>query len=151
MSRWPAKEGPGKGDGRVILLLLLLLHYLLRRSVSVNRKSTPIAAVLYIAAFPGGRFKLGRTSVDFWCRACQFWTNAHPTELRGKLGPENVELLALFAGGREEEQRLFSEFPPKCGEFFHESELSLQSLLDAAAKFDALPLPPKPEIGRAHV
>ncbi len=107
--------------------------------------------MLYIVSFPGGWFKLGHTATDFWRRACQFWTNTHPTELCGKLGPENVELLALFAGGREEEQRLFSEFPPKCGEFFHESELSLQSLLDAAAKFDALPLPPKPEWGESEV
>ena len=100
--------------------------------------------MLYIAAFPGGWLKLGHTSVDFWRRACQFWTNAHPTDLCGKLGPENVELQGLFGGGRKEEQQLFAEFPPQIGEFFHESERSLQSLLEAARlKFDPLPLPPK--------
>ncbi len=96
-----------------------------------------MAAMLYIAAFP-------------WRRACQFWTSAHPPDLCGKLGPENVEFQGLFAGGRAEEQQLFAEFPPKCGEFFHDGELSLQALLEAARlKYDALPLPPKPEWGEA--
>ena len=106
--------------------------------------------MLYIASFPGGWFKLGYTATDFWRRACQFWTNTHPPALCGKLGPENVVLQALFVGCREDEQQLFSEFPPQVGEFFHESERSLQSLLEAVRlKFEALPLPAKPEWGEA--
>ena len=104
--------------------------------------------MLYVALFPGGWFKLGYTSADFWRRACQFWTNAHPTELCGKRGPENVELHSLFVGGYAEEQQLFAEFTPQNGEFFHESATSLQTLLEAARlKLEALPLPPKPEWG----
>ena len=122
------------------------------KKLPFRRSNFPLAAMLYIAAFPGGWFKLGHTSTDFWRRACQFWTNTHPTDLRGKLGPENVELQALFVGGRAEEQQLFAEFQPRCGEFFHESERSMQSLLEAARlKFDALPLPPKPEWGESAV
>ncbi len=104
--------------------------------------------MLYIVTFPGGWFKLGHISADFWHRACQFWTKTHPTDLRGKLAPENVELQALFVGGRKEEQKLFADFPPKVGEFFHESETSMQALLEAAHEmYEALPLSPKP-VGR---
>ena len=107
--------------------------------------------MLYVASFPGGWFKLGHTTAEFWQRAAHFWTNTHPTDLCGKLGPENVELLALFVGGYAEEQQLFAEFPPKCGDFYHESERSLQSLLEAARlKFEALPMPQKPQWGESE-
>ncbi len=104
--------------------------------------------MLYVASFPDGWLKLGHTSVDFWTRASRFWTNTHPPDLCGKLGPENVELQALFVGGRVEEQQLFADFAPHVGEFYHESKASLQTLLEAMRlKFDALPLSPKPEWG----
>jgi hypothetical protein len=88
--------------------------------------------MLYLASFPGGWFKLGHTSQDIWQRVCQFWTNTHPTDLCGKLGPEDVRVKALFAGGYAEEQQMFAESVPQCGEFFHESSTSLQTILVTA-------------------
>jgi DNA-directed RNA polymerase subunit RPC12/RpoP len=102
--------------------------------------------MLYVVSFPDGWFKLGFTSTDIWSRACLFWTNTHPTDLCGKLGPDGVRVEALFAGSYAEEQALFELFPPQCGEFFHESTQSLQALLeDASRKYEALPIPPRPE------
>ena len=98
--------------------------------------------MLYVISFPDGWFKLGHTS-DLWQRVCHFWTNKHPTDLCGKLGPEDVQVIALFAGDLAEEQQLFAEFAPQCGQFFHESSTSLQTILAAAGKFEALPVPPK--------
>ena len=107
--------------------------------------------MLYVISFPDGWFKLGHTS-DLWQRVCHFWTNKHPTDLCGKLGPEDVRVIALFAGGLVEEQQLFAEFAPQCGEFFHESSTSLHAILAAAAaKFEALPVPPRPDWGTCSV
>lgn len=99
--------------------------------------------MLYVIQFANGWFKLGHTSSDVWTRACQFWTNTHPTDLCGKLGPDDVQVLALFVGGREQEQSLFKRFPPKCGEFYHEGDLRPDELI-AAIELDRLPVPAKP-------
>lgn len=96
--------------------------------------------MLYVVKFANGWFKVGHTSNDIWTRACHFWTNQHPTELCGKLGPDDVEIVALFAGGREEEQALFAKFPPKRGEFYDEG---LEALL-SSIELPELPVPEKP-------
>ena len=96
--------------------------------------------MLYVVRFPNGWFKVGHTSSDIWTRACQFWTNQHPTELCGKLSPDDVEIVALFAGDREEEQAIFARFPPKCGEFYDEGLEALVGSIELAK----LPVPEKP-------
>ncbi len=104
--------------------------------------------MLYVVSFPCGWFKLAHTSQDIWHRVCQFRTKKHPTDLCGKLGPEDTQAQALFAGGYAQEQQMFAEFTPQCGEFFHESSTSLQKILEAArGKFEALPVPPSPDWG----
>jgi len=101
--------------------------------------------MIYIVRFPGGWFKLGHTSTDIWTRASQFWTNSHPTELCGKLGAENVSVEALFTGSFAEEQALFAIFKPQRGEFFDESQQSLQELLSLVElMLERLPTPTKP-------
>ena len=111
---WSAKGGPGKkslsGGGPKLVSVdgPRVCPIVLKREESLFRVSLPsaaaiflCAAMLYIAAFPGGWFQLGYTSIDFWVRAGRFWTNTHPPALCGKLGPENVVLQALVVGGRE--------------------------------------------------
>ena len=101
--------------------------------------------MLYVVAFPDGWFKLGHTSTDIWSRACHFWTNTHPPDLCGKLGPDDIRVVALFHGGYAEEQELFAQFPPQWGEFFHDSFTNVEGLLEAMSKFEPCPVPPKPE------
>jgi hypothetical protein len=102
--------------------------------------------MLYLVRFPDGWFKVGFTSTDIWSRASLFWTNKHPTDLCGRLGPEDVRIEALFAGSHDEEQEVFAQFPPQCGEFFHEATQGLDVVLQfMRSKFESLPIPARPE------
>ncbi len=102
--------------------------------------------MLYLVRFPDGWFKVGYTSTDIWSRASLFWTNKHPPDLCGRLGPDDVQVEALFGGSVTDEQTVFAEFPPQCGEFYCEATQGLGAVLGfMLSKFDALPIPARPE------
>ena len=64
-------------------------------------------------------FKFGWTEqANPWNRIqTGFWTNLHPKQLCQKLGPENLELIYLFHGGKDFEGVIKSLFPPVCANF----------------------------------
>jgi DNA-directed RNA polymerase subunit RPC12/RpoP len=102
--------------------------------------------MLYLVRFPDGWFKVGYTSTDIWSRASLFWTNKHPPDLCGRLGPDDVQVEALFGGSLADEQTVFAEFPPQCGEFYCEATQGLGKVLGfMLSKFDSLPIPARPE------
>ena len=102
--------------------------------------------MLYVVSFPDGWFKLGFTYSNVWTRVCLFWTNKHPADLCGKLGPDDIKIEALFTGGHTEEQALFSEFQPQCGEFFHDTAQNLNAFLKMMrTRHEELPIPPRPK------
>lgn len=103
---------------------------------------SPPPAMLYLVRFGASWIKFGHTN-NFWLRAERFWTAVHPKALCGQLGADNVELLALFAGGRAEERELFARFPPDCGEFFEAGRLE-EIMQYATASFAPLPAPERP-------
>ena len=69
--------------------------------------------------------KIGFTAqLDPWIRIANgFWTNIHPVELCGKLGPENLNLIFLFEGNVKLEAVIKSLFPPVIGEFWYKDRL----------------------------
>lgn len=111
---------------------------------STDSRLTLATIMLYLIRFSNGWYKVGHTSTDIWKRACCFWTNSHPADLCRELGPEHIQIEALFAGGRDEEQTVFKAFPPHCGEFYKETPLD--TVLEfMKSNFAVLPIPPKPE------
>ena len=91
-------------------------------------------------------FKFGWTEqANPWNRIqTGFWSNVHPKELCNRLGPENLELIYLFHGGKDFEAVIKSLFPPLCGEFWEQGDLeSLLTLLRQTC--EELPIPPRPQ------
>ena len=75
-----------------------------------------------------------------------FWSNVHPKELCNRLGPENLELLYLFEGGKQLESVLQSLFPPDCGEIWTEEE-NLESMVQMLKLIcEELPIPARPQL-----
>ena len=70
-------------------------------------------------------FKFGFTAQSNpWNRIQKgFWTNLHPTELCGKLGSQNLNLVHVFEGDYNLEKCIQSLFPPECGEFWRKDDL----------------------------
>ena len=90
--------------------------------------------------------KFGWTEqADPWNRIqTGFWSNVHPKEICNRLGPENLELLCLFEGGKQVEGVLQSLFPPFCGEFWKEEDFeSMVQMLKLMC--EELPIPARPQ------
>ena len=90
--------------------------------------------------------KMGFTNACPWRRiATGFWSNLHPTDCCGKLGWEDLELVAVFPGTEEDEKALKKTFPPTKGEFWPDHMLSvLRSTL--AYLGGELPVPIRPPV-----
>ena len=85
--------------------------------------------------------KMGFTNGCPWRRvATGFWSNVHPSECCGKLGWENLQLMAVTQGTLEQEAAIKQALPPSLGEFWPE-EMAEQIL---RLMGDPLPLPDKP-------
>ena len=77
--------------------------------------------------------------------ATGFWSNLHPSDCCGKLGWDDLELIAVFPGSLEDESALKKTFPPTVGEFWPED--TVNALKGALAHLgDELPLPPRPPV-----
>ena len=90
-------------------------------------------------------FKFGWTEqANPWNRIqTGFWTNLHPKQLCQKLGPENLELIYLFRGGKDFEIVMKSLFPPLEGEFWEQVDLGgMLTLLRQTC--EELPIPARP-------
>ena len=87
--------------------------------------------MLYIFSIDGTDFvKVGFTSCCPWGRVRDgFWRLVHPAECCGKLGWENLTLLALSPGNLEDEAVIKQSRPPVIGEFWHRADLPLLLLL----------------------
>lgn len=88
--------------------------------------------------------KMGFTSSCPWRRiATGFWSNLHPTDCCGRLGWEDLELLALYPGTLEDEAAIKTTIPPSVGEFWPDSMVDVikQALSNLGGE---LPLPPRP-------
>ena len=112
--------------------------------------------MLYIFSVEGTDFvKAGFTSGCPWGRVRDgFWRLVHPEECCGKLGWEDLQLLALSPGTLEDEALLKESVPPVEGEFWRRRDLDTLRLffkVQSIAVHDCdnenweLPLPPKPE------
>ena len=112
--------------------------------------------VLYIFEVLGTDFvKLGFTSGCPWRRIRDgFWKQVHPEpQCCGKLGWDNLNLIALSPGTLEDEAFIKKQVPPETGEFWPRSELDTLRLamkLLATTQHNCgnddweLPLPPRP-------
>ena len=77
--------------------------------------------------------------------ATGFWSNLHPSDCCGKLGWDDLELIAVFPGSLEDESALKKTFPPTVGEFWPEEMVN--ALKGALAHLgDELPMPPRPPV-----
>ena len=118
--------------------------------------------MLYIFSVEGTDFvKVGFTSGCPWGRVRDgFWRLVHPVECCGKLGWENLTLLALSPGTMEDEALIKECRPPVIGEFWHRVDLDMLRLVFKMQALSVhgcdnenweLPLPEKPStplIGR---
>ena len=98
-------------------------------------------------------FKFGYTEqTNPWNRIqTGFWTNVHPTELCGRLGPECFELIALFEGDVKLERAMQSIFPPHTGEFWKDEDIEAFVWMLKLIT-DEIPIPPRPEFQqKVHV
>ena len=112
--------------------------------------------VLYIFQVVGAPWvKMGFTAGCPWGRIRDgFWKQVHPKACCGKLGWDDLQLMAMVPGSLEDEAAIKEAVPPEVGEFWRRSELD--SLL-LAMKVHAcangcgnddweLPLPPRPAV-----
>ena len=117
--------------------------------------ATPRSVImLYIFEIEGTDFvKMGYTSGCPWKRVCDgFWKLVHPEECCGKLGWENLRLIALSHGTLANEAEIKECRPPVVGEFWHKSDLAnlrlFQEVMSISIGFGNddwdLPLPEKP-------
>ena len=105
--------------------------------------------MIYIFKVVGTEFvKLGFTQGNPWKRAATgFWSNVHPVECCGRLGWDNLELVALFEGTKwcETWIKESSFVKPYVGEFWLEDQLTaLLRLCGGLCSSGPLPLPEKP-------
>ena len=111
--------------------------------------------MLYIFDVEGTGFvKAGFTTRCPWDRVCDgFWRLVHPTECCGKLGWDNLQLLALSPGSMEDEALLKECTPPVAGEFWRREDLHMLLLVFKMQAISGhgcdnenwrLPLPVKP-------
>ena len=116
---------------------------------------TPHRAMLYIFSIEGTDFvKAGFTSGRPWDRVRDgFWRLVHPAECCGKLGWENLHLLALAPGSMEDEALIKERRPPVAGEFWRREDLDMLLLVFKMQAISLhgcdnenwqLPLPEKP-------
>ena len=104
--------------------------------------------MIYIFKIVGTDFiKLGFTQGNPWTRvATGFWSNLHPAECCGKLGWDNLELVALFNGTKATEYCIKTAWlKPVVGEFWYENQLrELICLCSGLCAGGMLPLPERP-------
>jgi len=89
--------------------------YVLNKGRSPNYPTNPLltdhlfeAKMLYLFKVRDAPYiKMGFTNACPWRRiATGFWSNLHPTDCCGKLGWEDLELVAVFPGTEEDEKAL---------------------------------------------
>ena len=104
--------------------------------------------MLYIFKVVDAPFiKMGFTGSCPWQRiATGFWSNIHPLQCCSKLGWQDLELVALYAGGLDVEAAVKASIPPVSGEFWAEDMLKpLMTLLGfLGGKGIAPPRPERP-------
>jgi hypothetical protein len=106
------------------------------------------AAMLYIFRVVGtGCVKMGFTRGDVWKRvATGFWSNVHPATCCGRLGWDNLELLACFDGDEKIEAAIKEALPPHTGEFWPDEQITeLLGLCWTLCGRKFLPEPERPE------
>ena len=102
--------------------------------------------MLYVFAVVDSQyFKFGFTAQSNpWNRIQKgFWTNLHPTELCGKLGSEQFQLIHLFEGDEKLERAMQSIFPPHAGEFWKDEDLD-DFVWMLKLTTQEIPIPPRP-------
>ena len=90
--------------------------------------------------------KFGYTNGCPWARVRDgLWRLVHPEACCGKLGWEDLQLVALAPGTIVDENAIQLQQPSVSGEFWHERDLEgLRSAIEARVGA-LLPLPPKPD------
>ena len=113
--------------------------------------------MLYLFSIEGTDYvKAGYTARCPWQRVCDgFWRLVHPPAVCGKLGYENLRLLAMSPGDVEDELRLHAAIQPVVGEFWHRDDAEMiklffkaNSIVEHACDNDTweLFLPDKPAV-----
>ena len=103
--------------------------------------------MLYIFLISGtNHVKSGYTNGCPWARVRDgLWRLVHPEACCGKLGWEDLQLVALAPGTIVDEKAIQLQQPSVSGEFWHERDLEeLRSAIEARVGA-LLPLPPKPD------
>ena len=90
--------------------------------------------------------KMGFTGHCPWRRVANgLWSNIHPPQCCNRLSWHDLELIALFKGGKSDEAAIQRALPPSHGEFWEQA--MLPPLLGVMGfLLEPLPLPPKPEV-----